>query len=171
MQLYLVKPSSDLEQAYENFRTDWKQRQEKIVPFAVRGDGLTYPQLLQTLHRRETAPEEGQVPATVFFLINEKQEILGAIDIRHRLNDYLLSYGGHIGYGVRPSYRGRGLAAKMLSMALPYVKKLGIDRALITCDKENPASAQTILRCGGVLEDERFLEGEWVQRYWIELPC
>ena len=169
MQLTLVKPSDELEEAYEDFRADWKRRQEKIVPYAVRGEGLTYPQLMEFLYRRENAPEEGQVPSPAFFLINENREILGAIDIRHRLNDYLLSYGGHIGYGVRPSCRGRGLAAKMLAMALPYAKSLGIDRALVTCDRENPASAKTILRCGGILEDERFLENEWVQRYWIAL--
>lgn len=169
MQLTLVKPSDELEEAYEDFRADWKRRQEKIVPYAVRGEGLTYPQLMEFLYRRENAPEEGQVPSTAFFLVNDKREILGAIDIRHRLNDYLLCFGGHIGYGIRPSCRGKGLAAKMLAMALPHAKQLGIDWALVTCDRENPASAKTILRCGGVLEDERFLEGEWVQRYWIAL--
>ncbi len=55
----------------------------------------------------------------------------------------------------------------MLFMALPIAKELGIDRALVTCDKNNPASAKTILRCGGVLEDERLENGELVQRYWI----
>lgn len=110
-----------------------------------------------------------QVPATVFFLQDETGRILGAIDIRRQLNDYLLSYSGHIGYGIRPSCRGKGLAAQMLFMALPIAKELGIDRALVTCDKNNPASAKTTLRCGGVLEDERLENGELVQRYWITI--
>lgn len=57
----------------------------------------------------------------------------------------------------------------MLFMALPIAKELGIDRALVTCDKNNPASAKTILRCGGVLEDERLENSELVQRYWITI--
>ena len=52
MQLTLVKPSDELEEAYEDFRADWKRRQEKIVPYAVRGEGLTYPQLMEFLYRR-----------------------------------------------------------------------------------------------------------------------
>ena len=57
----------------------------------------------------------------------------------------------------------------MLFMALPIAKELVIDRALVSCDKNNPASAKTILRCGGVLEDERLENGELVQRYWITI--
>ena len=167
--LRLIKPCLELEDAYEDFRADWKANHDKIIPAAVRGEGMNYVQLQSCLRRRESIPDPGQVPATVFFLQDETGRILGAIDIRHQLNDYLLSYGGHIGYGIRPSFRGRGLAAQMLFMALPIAKALGIDRALIVCDKDNPASSKTILRCGGMLEDERFENGKAVQRYWIQL--
>lgn len=89
--------------------------------------------------------------------------------IRHELNDYLLQYGGHIGYGVRSSQRRKGYASQMLSLALPIAKELGINKAPITCDKNNIGSAKTIMNNGGILENEVGNENEITQRYWIEL--
>ena len=167
--LRLIKPCPELENAYEDFRADWKANHDKIIPAAVCGVWFYYVKLQFFFPPGVYISVAGLVPATVFFLQDETGRILGAIDIRRQLNDYLLSYGGHIGYGIRPSCRGKGLAAQMLFMALPIAKELGIDRALVTCDKNNPASAKTILRCGGVLEDERLENGELVQRYWITI--
>ncbi|MPM89903.1 hypothetical protein SDC9_137018 [bioreactor metagenome] len=102
-------------------------------------------------------------------MVEDNKRILGAINIRHYLNDYLLNYGGHIGYGIRPSERKKGYASLMLSLALSVAKELGINKALITCDKDNLGSARTIMKNGGVLENE-VAEGERItQRYWIEL--
>ncbi len=77
---------------------------------------------------------------------------------------------GHIGYGIKPSARGRGLATKQLELALEKAKELGIERALITCDRTNVASRQVILNNGGVA-DTPFMEesGKVVERFWIEL--
>ena len=81
-----------------------------------------------------------------------------------------MRHSGHIGYGVRPARRRQGYAARMLGMALVIAEGLGIDRALITCDKRNIASAHTILKNGGVLENEIEEEsGQITQRYWINL--
>ena len=91
------------------------------------------------------------------------------IDIRHRLNEYLLQFGGNIGYSVRPSQRRKGYATEMLALALEECRKLGLNRALVTCDKTNIGSAKTIQKNGGVLENE-VLEGDRItQRYWIAL--
>ena len=81
-----------------------------------------------------------------------------------------MNFGGHIGYGIKPSARGRGLATKQLALALEKAKSLGIERALITCDRTNVASKQVILRNGGV-PDTPFIEtdGTVVERFWIEL--
>jgi len=92
-----------------------------------------------------------------------------ALQIRHELNEYLLSYGGHISYGIRPSERRHGFASLMLSLSLPKAKELGINRALVTCDKENTASAKTIKSNGGVLGNEIKQQGEITQRYLIEI--
>jgi predicted acetyltransferase len=94
---------------------------------------------------------------------------LGAITLRYRLNDFLLRAGGHIGYGVRPSARGRGLATWALGAVLPEARSRGLDRVLITCQDGNLASARTIERNGGVLEDVRETEFGPTRRYWIDL--
>jgi predicted acetyltransferase len=76
--------------------------------------------------------------------------------------------GGHIGYGIRPSMRGRKLAPIMLALALKKAKAFGIKKALVTCDEWNQASAATIEACGGVLENIVLFEGERIKRYWID---
>lgn len=113
---------------------------------------------------------EGLVPATTYIAISTDDErLIGMIDIRHRLNDYLLNYGGHIGYSVRRSERGRGYATKMLELALKKCKRLGIAKVLLTCDKDNIASAKTIIKKGASLENEVQEGGGITQRYWINL--
>ena len=99
----------------------------------------------------------------------EDDTYLGAIQLRHTLNDFLLEAGGHIGYGIRPSARRRGYAAWALGAVLPEARALRLDRVLLTCDPDNTASARTIERHGGVLEDERDTEVGRKRRYWITL--
>lgn len=91
------------------------------------------------------------------------------MNIRHYLNDKLFETGGHIGDGIRPSERRKGYATAMIGLALEECRKLGIDRVLICCDKDNIGSAKSIQRNGGVLENEVEENGNSVQRYWIEL--
>lgn len=104
-----------------------------------------------------------------YWWIVEDDTYLGAITLRYRLNDVLLRVGGHIGYGIRPSARGRGLATWALREVLPLARARGLDRVLITCKDSNLASARTIERNGGVLEDVRETEIGLTRRYWIDL--
>jgi len=101
--------------------------------------------------------------------IVEDDRVLGAISLRHELNEFLLQAGGHIGYGVRPSARRRGLATWALAETLRAAAKLGLDRVLITCNVSNVGSARTIENAGGVLEDVRDTEIGRVRRYWVTL--
>lgn len=94
------------------------------------------------------------------------------IQIRHFLNEYLLQYGGHIGYSVRKSERNKGYAKEELRQALIYCKDiLHINRVLLTCNKDNFASQKTILSKGGKKENEVLIEEEncVIERYWIDL--
>jgi predicted acetyltransferase len=95
---------------------------------------------------------------------------VGIIDIRHRLNDELRRYFGHIGYGVRPSERNKGYATEMLGHGLVKCKKMGLARVMLACYQSNTASARTILRHGGHLEREVIHpDGRKISIYWIEL--
>lgn len=77
--------------------------------------------------------------------------------------------GGHIGDGIRPSERRKGYATAMIALALEECKKLGIERVLMCCDKDNIGSAKSIIRNGGFLENEVEEYGHLEQRYWIQL--
>lgn len=109
----------------------------------------------------------GFVTAHTFFAIDDSEKIVGIINARHELNDYLLNLGGHIGYSVRKSERRKGYAKFMLSYAASFLFSLGLDKILITCDKKNIASKRTIESCGGFLENEVIDENRTTLRYWI----
>lgn len=94
---------------------------------------------------------------------------MGAVNIRHYLNDALRKTGGHIGDGIRPSERRKGYATAMIALALEECKRLGIRKVLMCCDKENIGSAKSIVKNGGILENEVEAEGHIEQRYWIQL--
>ncbi|AKU16074.1 GNAT family N-acetyltransferase [Luteipulveratus mongoliensis] len=126
-----------------------------------------FASFVATQHRARTEPEAGFVPATLYWIVDdlEPERVLGSLSLRHELNDFLLEEGGHIGYGVRPSARGRGVATGALRASLDQARALGLDRVLVTCDDDNVASRRTIVGSGGVLEDVR--NGR--ERYWIDL--
>lgn len=113
---------------------------------------------------------EGRVPAYTYFYVREEDErIVGMINIRLALNDFLQKEGGHIGYSIRPTERRKGYASQMLSQALAFCRPIGLREVLVTCDKHNAASAGVIKKCGGELEAEFYSEtfGEDIQRYVI----
>lgn len=109
---------------------------------------------------------KGRVPAT-FFIAEVDGQLVGRSSIRHELNTFLLNYGGHIGYGVRPAFRRRGYATEILRQSLTYIRRLGVGDVLITCFDENVGSATVIETCGGELENFVELEGRPLRRYWI----
>lgn len=112
------------------------------------------------------------VPATQFFFIRKSDnKLVGMIQIRHRFNDYLEKYAGHIGYSVRPSERRKGYAKEMLRMTLPFCRKIGIDKVMITCIDGNIGSEKTILANGGVYEYtiHEPNENKDLKRFWITL--
>ena len=127
---------------------------------------------LEELNKRsceDTVPK-GLVPSSTYLGVREKDNyIVGMIDIRHYLNEYLTQVGGHIGYGVRKTERNKGYAKQMLKLALEKCKELKIKKVLITCDEDNIASEKVILSANAKLEDIRNVDGENKKRFWIEL--
>lgn len=117
----------------------------------------------------DTVPE-GLVPSSTYLGVREKDNyIVGMIDIRHYLNEYLTEVGGNIGYGVRKTERNKGYAKQMLKLALEKCKELKIKKVLITCDEDNIASEKVILSANAKLEDIRNVDGENKKRFWIDL--
>ena len=125
--------------------------------------------LINELDKNKLAP--GRVCATTYFSVRKSDnKILGIINIRHELNDYLYNFGGHIGYSIRPTERRKGYGNKQLSLALDKCINLDIKKVLITCRENNIGSAKTIESCHGKLENIVFNESEndIFKRYWIE---
>lgn len=111
----------------------------------------------------------GRLVPSTFLVAEVDGEIVGRTSIRHRLNDFLLHEGGHIGYGVLPAHRRRGYATEILRQSLIIARSAGIGRVLVTCDDDNIGSIKAIESCGGQLEnvvtDE---DGAPRRRYWID---
>ncbi|MBM2620206.1 GNAT family N-acetyltransferase [Actinoplanes sp. LDG1-06] len=124
------------------------------------------------LHRQADPaipPVEGWVHCTYRWIVEDDQ-FLGSVSLRHELNQMLLDMGGHIGYGIRPSARRRGLAAWALGQTLGTARnELGLDRVLLTCRPDNIGSARVIEGAGGVYEDTRTTGPHTLKRYWITL--
>ena len=109
-------------------------------------------------------------PQTTFgVFVNE--QLVGGFNVRHILKGNLINHGGHIGYLIRPSMRGKGYGTKLLELALEEAFRLGIRRVLVTCRKENVASAKVIINNNGVYENDYYEENNNTvyERYWINL--
>ena len=168
----LVRISPEYRRHLFEMMDEWTATGEKIVPFALRKvDYHDFEAFCAELDNMERGEVEGRVPSTTLFAIDTERDIfVGAVNIRHYLDDYMLNYAGHIGDGVRPSERRKGYATEMIRLALEECRKLGISRALMVCDKTNIGSAKSIINNGGVLENEIELDdGEIDQRYWIDI--
>ena len=167
--LKLVKMEPKYTHQLNEMMDEWTKANEKIIPWSIRKSD--YHQIDDYIKSLEIKEDKGKyVPDSTYFCLDTNRNIfVGAINIRHYLNENLLFSGGHIGDGIRPSERNNGLGTQMIALALQECQKLGIKKVLMCCDKENTASARTIIKNGGILENEVLDNGVWIQRYWIEL--
>ncbi|MEG0753467.1 MAG: GNAT family N-acetyltransferase [Angelakisella sp.] len=171
MNIKLVLPSEDFKEKVLNYKADFIKNSDSMDGTAGLENAQTFEEWFDAWkdNLSEETVHDGLVPATTFLAVNENDDIVGMIDIRHRLNNSLMNFGGHIGYSVIRPQRQKGIATRMLALALDECMKLNIFKVLITCDKENVASAKTIMNNGGILENEIQEENRVTQRYWIEL--
>ncbi len=124
------------------------------------------------LHDENYALEKGLVPAYTYFLIREDDnKLIGMIDLRLGLNDYLRNFGGHIGYSIRPTERKKGYNKINLYLVLQEAQRYNLDKVLITCADSNDGSKKTILSLGGKFEKSNFDESdnETMELYWIDV--
>ncbi len=126
--------------------------------------------VLKQWENSETCPKGGVTSNTYLAVHTSDDRIVGVIDLRHHIDHPVLGlWGGHMGYSVRPSERGKGYAKEMLRLNLQNCRERGLDKVMVTCSRTNLSSEKTIIANGGVFEKEVLVDGEWIKRYWITL--
>ena len=174
-ELKLVYPTKEYEEQVMRYREVFLKGNESFDGCAGLEDVESYSEWIDFDNRLSKKYGESYVPSSVFLGVKEvDNKVVGIIDIRHSLSDFLYNFGGHIGYSVLPEERRKGYAKEMLRLALLECKNIGIKRALLTCDKENIASSKTIKANGGMLENEvkdevGLSESGIIERYWINI--
>ena len=167
--LRLIKLGKEHREQLFEMMDEWRAAGEQIVPYAIRRLNERDFEAYLEGFEEEARGTPGLVPGTTLFGWDEERErLVGAVNIRHRLNDKLLLNGGHIGDGIRPGERGKGYGTQMVALALAECDRLGIRDVLMCCDRDNIASARTIVKNGGILENEVADGDTVIQRYWIK---
>jgi len=136
------------------------------------GGYADFDRWLTGMHNRHTGRNlpKGYVREN-FYLCRENGALVGVFSLKFELTEYLLHFGGHVGYAVRPACRNRGIATRMLHHGMDIARGFGFDKLLCVCDDDNYASEKVIVKNGGVLENELYdpEEAVTVKRYWIAL--
>ena len=169
MNIELVKLSREYKEQLDDMMSEWLSVEQNFSPYAIRkNDYRDFDFYLENLEVKEATDE--RVPDSTYFCLDKDRNIfVGAVNIRHYLNDNLCHTGGHIGDGIRPSERRKGYATAMIHLALEKCREMGMNKVLMTCGKDNIGSAKSIINNGGVFEREVEEDGETEQRYWITL--
>jgi len=172
-ELKLIEPTAALEESYRSYVAEARVADELLVPWVLGYEAEDFPALLTRLSDAAEGKgvPENFVPHTTYWTVDAAGEIVGVANLRHRLNDFLLREGGHIGYSIRPSLRGRGLATRQLALTLEAAGRRGLRRVLVVCECDNAASTRVIEKNGGRMDSEVTAEetGKLMRRYWIEL--
>lgn len=101
--LKLIFPTVERKKAALAYRQEYFDSGE----MRINGDGgldeaENYEMWIEKINSDLTRGRDGFVPVTTYFAFADGK-LVGTIQIRHKLNEYLSKYGGHIGYGVVPS--------------------------------------------------------------------
>ena len=177
MEYKLVLPTSKYSKKIEEFKKTMLENSSGMDGSgALKKDSISLWLKESRDYRLGRNLPDGYVPATQYIYVRKNDnKIVGMLQIRHKLNDFLLNYGGNIGYCVAADERNKNIGTQMLKDGLQKCKKLGMSKVLISCKDTNIASKKVIMANGGKFEDVRILysddhlESVKLERYWIDL--
>lgn len=168
--LYLKFPTIEDKENILDFKAEFLSSGQKMAGVGGLDRLETFEEWFEKINNDIKPVDESRVPATIYLSYRKTDnKLIGMLQIRHKLNEKLFFHGGHIGDCIRPTEQCKGYATEQIGLAIKKCKDLGIDRVLITCNKKNIASAKTIMKNYGVLENEVIDDGEYFQRYWVEV--
>lgn len=172
--LVLVEPDVKYKKQFIEMLEAWKASGESLFPWMLKFDYSDFDNLVSKINNlsKGIGVPDGLVPCSVFWAYNdETDQLVGVLNVRHYLNTDLYNTWGYIGYGVRPDERNKGYATEILRLALEKSKELPVKKVLLGCYKDTEACSRTIIKNGGVLENEHVeaKTGRIIQRYWISI--
>lgn len=171
MQIKLVQPTASFKEKALEFRKEFFDNGEIIINGSELLDKInTYEEWLKSVTNNTSADtvNPNWVITDTFFAIDSSDNIVGIIDLRHSLNDFLTNFG-HCGYSVRPTERRKGIATEMLKQLLDIAKNSGMNEIQLSVEKSNIPSIKTIVKNGGVYERSFDYENELADIYKITL--
>ncbi len=171
MEIKLVKPTKRFKERALGFRQEFFDNGEMIINGSELFDKTdTYEEWLKSIKNNANVEtvSPGWVVTDTFFAVDQADEIIGIIDLRHTLNDFLKDLG-NCGYSVRPSERRKGYATEMLRLLLKVADGAGMTELFLSVEKDNEPSIKTIIKNGGVFERSFEFEGKSAYVYKIAL--
>ncbi len=169
--LQLCEPSLELADSFEEMRDacvavgedEWKGRT------ALAHSNV--PAFIALLNRRASGMDipNGWVPETTLWIVREKRIVVGEIELRNPLNDWLRQVGGNIGYMTHPNHRSKGIATFALRAGLLILADIGLQRPLVTCRDDNLPSIRVIEKCGGTRIEDSSINGPLRRRYILDV--
>ncbi len=165
----LRRPVKDYETEAIAFKQEFIDNGEKTINGSELLDQMeSYDDWLKSV--QDNASSDTVNPSWVvtdtYFAFDENDRIIGIIDLRHELNDFLKDFGNS-GYSVRPTERRKGYATQMLRLILERAHQIGMEKIQLSVERSNEASVKTILKNGGKYERSFTFEGEEADVYMI----